>query len=285
MTTLIMLLLATGLAPLALGTALTRHSPRPGWRFPPAGSVLLCALAFNLTFFWQELWLVIPKALTPGLHPILYHNDHDWTGRSPDLELLQGTGMLATLASGLAFSGGLVLARGASPTWRLFLFWMAFQGLYQSLSQLAIGTLLPGNDVGRALAWMRLGPGAKGALLAFAMVAMALSGAGLASASATDGEPAGARGSRAFLQETQLTAMLAVALIIPFRIPRDFVEVALIPLFVNLLGTGWLALGAGIVARGSKMEDPGRVSWKTPALALGVTLLVFQCVLRPGISL
>jgi hypothetical protein len=42
-------------------------------------SLLLCALAFNLTFFWQELWLVIPKALTPGPHPVLYHNDHGWT--------------------------------------------------------------------------------------------------------------------------------------------------------------------------------------------------------------
>ena len=49
-------------------------------------SALLCALAFNLTFFWQELWLVIPKALTPGLHPILFHNDHDWTGSAPSVD-------------------------------------------------------------------------------------------------------------------------------------------------------------------------------------------------------
>src|SRR6185312_6064139 len=106
---------------------------------PSAPSILQCALAFNLTFFWQELWLVIPKALTPGLHPVLFHNNHDWTGASRWTELLQGTGALATLASGLAFSGALALGKRASPGWRLFFFWMAFQGLFQALSQLAIG--------------------------------------------------------------------------------------------------------------------------------------------------
>jgi hypothetical protein len=33
------------------------------------GSTLLYTLAFNLTFFIQELFLVVPKALTPGLRP------------------------------------------------------------------------------------------------------------------------------------------------------------------------------------------------------------------------
>ena len=55
------------------------------------GSVLFCALAFNLTFFFQELFLVIPKALLPGVHATLYHNNHDWTGSDPRVELLQGT--------------------------------------------------------------------------------------------------------------------------------------------------------------------------------------------------
>ena len=103
MTTLLLLLSAIGLVPLALGMAFL-GSPASGAR-PlrlPTGSILLCALAFNLTFLWQELWLVIPKALTPGLHPILYHNNHNWTGDSPRVDLLQGTGALATLVSGLS---------------------------------------------------------------------------------------------------------------------------------------------------------------------------------------
>src|SRR6185436_9530001 len=128
-TEFILLMLAAGVAPLAAGLLLLKPAAglmRPALR---ASSVVLCALAFNLTFIWQELWLVIPKALTPGLHPVLYHNDHDWTGAAPVAELLQGTGALATLASGLAFAGGLVVARGASAAWRVFLFWMAVQGL------------------------------------------------------------------------------------------------------------------------------------------------------------
>jgi hypothetical protein len=59
------------------------------------GSSLLYAIAFNLTFFIQELFLVIPKSLTPGLYPTLFHNNHTWTGTNPLQDLLQGTGALA----------------------------------------------------------------------------------------------------------------------------------------------------------------------------------------------
>jgi hypothetical protein len=58
-------------------------------------SVLLYALAFNLIFFIQELFLVLPKALTPGLRPILFHNNHCWEGQNPLASLFQGTGALA----------------------------------------------------------------------------------------------------------------------------------------------------------------------------------------------
>src|SRR5262245_25411231 len=55
-------------------------------------SALLYVLAFNLTFFIQELFLVLPKALTPGLHPTLFHNNHQWEGVHPLANLFQGTG-------------------------------------------------------------------------------------------------------------------------------------------------------------------------------------------------
>jgi len=275
MTTLLLLLIAIGFAPLAVGAYLMRRSSRGVWPTVRVGSLILCALAFNLTFFWHELWLVIPKALTPGLHPILYHNDHDWTGHAPTVELLQGTGALATLASGLACSAALILARRTGVTWRIFLFWMAFEGLYQSLSQLAIGALLPGNDVGRALAYLHAGAAAKWALLAFAVAAMALAGAWLARAYPSSGERA---------EGIAATALLAIVLIVPFRAPRDMVEVALIPLFVNLAGAGWLVLGAAIARPRDATESRDRVGFIGPALALGLTLLLFQLVLRHGIA-
>ncbi len=265
-----LLLFAIGAAPLALGAARLGRSLRTRLR---VGSVILCALAFNLTFFWQELWLVIPKALTPGLHPVLYHNDHDWTGHSAAAELLQGTGALATLASGLAFGAGLAMARRLSPTWRLFLFWMAFEGLYQSLMQLAVGALVPGNDVGRALAYLHAAAAARWSLLALAVAGMALAGVCLAR-----------RYSGGAGLEIALTAMLAIAPIIPFRVPRGLAEVVLIPLLVNLAGAGWTTLGASIAGAPAATRERQRVAILVPSVALCVTLLLFQLVLRRGLA-
>jgi|SRR5579859_4404138 len=224
------------------------------------GSALLCAIAFNLTYFWQELWLVIPKALTPGLHPILYHNDHSWSGTSPIVELLQGTGAIATLVSGLIFLG----LKGQ----RLFFFWMAFEGLFQSLSQLAIGTLLPGNDVGRALGYLHIDQTGKWALLALAGILMASAGAALAKI-----QPP--------VWETLLAGLLAPLLIIPFRLPRNLVEVLLIPVIVQFCGLIFLLLGALFLNSSRTYQTPPPVQ---PAVALLVLLAVFQLILRPGIA-
>src|SRR5690242_20981924 len=64
-------------------------------------SMLLYVLAFNLTFFIQEFFLALPKALTPGLSVTLYHNNQIWQGTSPLVALFQGTGALATCISAL----------------------------------------------------------------------------------------------------------------------------------------------------------------------------------------
>lgn len=282
MTTLLFLVLATGLAPLIIGTL--RLRPSASGPSVQISSIVLCALAFNLTFFWQELWLVVPKALTPGLHPILYHNDHDWSGEAPTVELLQGTGALATLASGLASCAALALWRGGSATHRAFLFWMGFEGLFQALTQLAIGTLLRGNDMGRALTYLNVGSGAKAALLVLAVAGMSVAGLWLARICPSDmGVRAGGR-TRAFAYGMMIVTMAAIALIIPFRLPRPIVEVALIPLVVNLVGVGWLIIGAGIKGPDAQSVVEGQPGLFAPALALGVTLAVFQLVLRPGVA-
>lgn len=227
---------------------------------------LLCALAFNLIFFWQELWLVLPKAWA-GLHPILYHNDHDWTGHAPIAELLQGTGALTTLASGIVFLIALGTGRGPRP----FFAWMAFQGLFQALSQVAIGSLLAGNDVGRAFAYLGLGMSWKIAILALAVMAMAVVGLHLARRWPT-------RVDRRWLT---LSVAMAVLLAIPFRVPRDPIEVVLIPVTVMLIGLGWLLLGASIATR--RADSKARPDWRWPAAALIALLLVFQLGLRPGL--
>jgi hypothetical protein len=275
-------LLVIGIAPLATAAFLKRGGGECSARTALV-STLLCALCFCLTFLWQEIWLVIPKALTPDLHPTLYHNDHSWSGDNPIAELLQGSGAIATLASGLAFLIVLIRTERASPTWRLFFFWMAFQGLFQALTQLVIGTLLTGNDVGRALAHLGVGGGAKAVLFACAVLAMYCAGKALARIYPL-ASVAGAERSLGFAAVVFIPALLSVALIIPFRIPREAIEVVLIPLIVNGLGAAWLIAGA-ISTRAQGGTDPSALpKYIGPALTLCALLAFFQLLLRPGIS-
>ena len=104
-------------------------------------STLLYALAFNLTFFIQELFLVLPKALTPGLRPTLFHNNHRWEGEHPLAGLFQGTGALATVATAIVCLWLLRRDAGRSANTRLFLVWMAYCGLFMAPPQVAIGAL------------------------------------------------------------------------------------------------------------------------------------------------
>ncbi|WP_260582332.1 hypothetical protein [Sphingopyxis sp. PET50] len=275
MTILLTLVAVIGLLPLAVGFLRLNGG---GGRVDAqsfAASTLLCALAFSLTFLVQELGLVLPKALVPGLDPILYHNDHDWSGDAPIAELLQGGGAVATLCSGLLFLWLAGRIGQARPTWRLFAFWMAFQGLFQSLSQWAIGCLIPGNDVGRALAWLDAGPLVTGPLLVTSVIAMFASGLLLARR-----YPLRGNDRRTALQLAAAVA-LAIVPIVPFRIPREPVEVVLIPFVVHLIGLGWLVLGLGFARRQPAPARPGIIG---PFTALAALLAAFQLILRPGIA-
>lgn len=282
MTTLLILLLTIGLSPLALGFIILNSDGENTRIRPSVGSTLLCALSFNLTFLWQELWLVIPKALTPGLRPVLYHNDHEWTGTAPVAELLQGSGAVATLVSGLLFCSALRFAWRLSATARLFLFWMSFEGIFQSLTQIAIGALLPGNDVGRALDYLQVNMPTRWGVLALAITAMCVAGIWLARAYPEDLEPMPL--SRKFGASLLLTAMIAILFIVPFRVPRNLVEVVLIPFVVNFVGIGWVVLGAGLLPRRPLHLALVRPRVAGPSFALVATLLLFQLVLRRGIA-
>ena len=118
-------------------------------------SSLLYALSFSLIFFIQELFLVVPKALTPGLRATLYHNNHNWTGDNPLAHLFQGTGALAILLTALGFVAWLKLRPPRTETARLFAIWMAFHGFFQSLPQVVVGAVLPQNDVGMAFGYLQ----------------------------------------------------------------------------------------------------------------------------------
>jgi hypothetical protein len=251
-------------------------------------SALLYALAFNLIFFIQELFLVLPKALTPGLRPILYHNSHNWTGENPLASLFQGTGVLAIFITGLICAYLLKHRVGRSSGVRLFLIWMAYNGFLQSLPQVVIGSVEPENDVGMAMDYLHVGVAAKTAaalvaLIAIPVVALSFRGP-LLSLARNPADIVSSRARAAFVfRVATVPALAAILLIIPFRVPRNWVEVAAVPVVVTVIGIAWIQAGAWGV---SQVKASGTLSSKSIAYtfsALLILLLVFQFILRPGV--
>jgi hypothetical protein len=291
--------LALLVAPLLLGLRgllATRRAP-PGAEGGPAApwnwrltitSARLYALAFNLIFFTQELFLVLPKALTPGLHPILFHNNHTWAGDNPLANLLQGTGALAILATGVGCVLILRRMRTSSATVRLLLVWVAYNGFFQSLPQVVIGAVEPQNDVGMAMDYLGLGTGAKlvaafAALAVMPAVALWLRRPLLSlAADPADIADSGAR-SRFVFRVATLPALAAILLIVPFRVPRGLIEVVAVPVVVTVVGIAWLQAGAWRASAVKAEGAPGPVPISYPLAALLILLLVFQLLLRPGI--
>ena len=82
-----------------------------------------------------------------------------------------------------------------------------------------------------------------------------------------------------------MTGGLIVLLCVPFRIPRDPIEVLVVPMVVNLMGAAWLLLA--ITCRKQRPsgapEDPPRIA--IPLLLLAFLLVFFQAVLRRGIAI
>ena len=263
------------------------HATRWSWRLTIL-SALLYVLAFNLTFFIQELFLVLPKAFTPGLRPTLFHNDHHWEGQNALASLFQGTGALATFLIGSTCA--LLLRRGAgkSAGMRLFLFWMAYSGIFMALPQVAIGAISDQSDLGMAMMYFGLGPAARtaAALIALAAIppiAIRLGRLLLAQIGGAD-HAASARSRNLFVfQAATLPALLALPLIVLFRIPREWIEVLLVPVVVTVIGLTWMQASAwragGNVSNGAPAA--GSLAW--PLTAVVCLLLIFQIVLRPGI--
>lgn len=272
-------------SPAALGSAAA-----PQWdKRLTAQSAILYALAFNLVFFIQELFLVLPKALTPGLRPTLYHNNHHWEGDHPLAALFQGTGALAIFVTGLAFTLLLRNLRAEGSTaLRLFLIWMAYHGLFQSLPQVVVGAISPDNDVGMAMDYLAMSATAKTIAALVALTSMVAAGLWLTrpllGLAANESRIAGAASRARFIfQVATLPALIAIPVIIAFRVPREMAEVIAPPIAVTIVGISWIQANAWRVAD----AKPGGFSVARPILAplaaLLILLAIFQLILRPGI--
>lgn len=291
------------LGPLLLALSALMRAPRDGrsspeqvipWNWQQTiSSALLYTLAFNLTFFIQELFLVLPKALTPGVRPTLFHNNHSWEGENPLTSLFQGTGALAIFLSGIACA--LLLARRSprSSTARLFLIWMAYNGFFQALPQVVIGAISPrsgaqGPDVGMAMDYLRLGPTARtaAALVALAVIppaALWLTRHLLGAADERAQLSSARARTRFIFHVATFPALMAIPLIILFRVPRELIEVVAPPVVVTLVGMVWVQAGAWRVGVVRLPGDTRVSSIAYPLGAVLVLLLVFQLFLRPGI--
>jgi hypothetical protein len=275
--------------PLLLGLAGATNGWRASdWRLTLT-SALLSALAFNLVFFIQELFLVLPKAMTPGLDATLYHNNHSWEGDNPIARLFQGTGAVAIFIVALAMALWLRLRPMRSLSLQILLFWIAFSGFFQSLPQVVVGAAFPGNDVGMAMEYLGLSAGAKAAAAFLALLAIAATGVWLGReslrlASQAD-EIATPTGRASFVfRIVTLPALLALPLIILSRVPGSIDQVVIVPAAVMIIGVSWLQAS---VWRRTAVRASARAPIRSlllPASAYLAILLVFHLLLRPGID-
>ena len=252
-------------------------------------SVLFYTLAFNLVFFVQELFLVLPKAFTPGLQPTLFHNNHRWEGEHALAGLFQGTGALATFVLGLVCLWLLRRGAGCSGSVRLSLVWLGYCGVFMALPQVVVGALSPGSDVGMAMEYLHLSAAAKNIAALLALAAIPLFARefsrhllGLASEPGQLGT-AGAR-SRFIFQAATLPAVVAIVLILPFRVPREWLEVVFLPVIVTGVGMFWIQAGAWRQRVATITGLPFSTSLVYPLSGVIALLLIFQLLLRPGIA-
>jgi hypothetical protein len=259
----------------------------PNWRWT-LSSALLYALAFNLVFLVQEFFLVWPKALTPGLQPTLYHNNHTWTGTSALAPLLQGTGALATAVSAVACAVALCRYKGRSANVVLFLVWMTYCGAFQALSQVVIGSINSANDVGMAMDYLGMTAAARSAAGLAALAAVPLVALWLVPFLQSLAGSAASRRHRVDMPRfvffiAALPGMLALPLIAAFRVPREFVEVMIAPLVVTFVGIAWMQAGAGRISTPFPQSDIEPPSVWIPLAAVLMLLAIFQSVLRRGV--
>ena len=260
--------------------ALTRDFWPHTWR-----SALAFALAFNLMFFIQEFFLVWPKAMTPGLEPTLFHNNHIWRGTHPRLDLLQGTGAIGTMCAGAVAWYWLARHMPRTLEWRLFVFWMAVLGFLSALPQVVIGATIHANDVGRAMTGLGFSQFARWVAAGAAMVIMAAVCRQLTpyllrmvSLNESTGERARAAFWLAFLP-----CVLAVPLIVPFRVPNQPLEILLPPVVDALIAGSWLWV-AGTRVRSVEHSMAPLGSAIPLGLALMALLAFFHLVLAPGVT-
>ena len=254
----------------------------PGWAVILA-SALAYALAYNLTFFVQELFLVLPKALVQGLNPVLYHNNHTWNGDNPIADLLQASGAIAIFIMGACFVIAVASGWFTSAWSRLLASWLAFHGIIQSTLQVPSGVFAPETDFGDSMNYLGIPVALQVGLAVAAMLLIPAMAAAVAPRlAAVIGSDRLSRGK--LLLGLMAQIVLGTLLASPFRWPSGLGNLLMAPMILGVLGFLWLSV---FLARASHIEaikQPTGVAATWLLAGWLSLLLVFQFVLRPGIA-
>jgi hypothetical protein len=170
----------------------------------------------------------------------------------------------------------------------LFVIWMTFHGFFESLPQVVVGAVLPQNDVGMAMDYLRLTPAVKSAAALIALAAITAIAIWLTrpllelAERSSDIINAGKR-TRFIFHVATLPALIAIPLIIAFRVPGTIDQVAIVPIAVTVIGISWVQASAWCVTAQPGDASPMRSS-RYPLVAVAALFLVFQLILRPGIA-
>ena len=251
-------------------------------------SGVLYALAFNIIFFLQELFLVIGKKVL-GLESILYHNNHTWVGEHEMVLLMQGSGALAIFLIGLICLAIFQFFGNSKSLWKLFLFWMAFNGLIQSIPQVMIGYLDPGTDVGEALVgYLNLSEPvliflAVTSLIATIILSIWFSRL-LLEFAMKDTIVSGPKAKLKYIRFIAVgAAIIGSILVVPFRILPISQVIAPFAVFVFSIPWTWAAAARSL----PKKRNPNKVNEKiywSPIVCLALLLAFFRLFLAPGIT-
>ena len=251
-------------------------------------SAVLFALAFNLIFFLQEVFLVLGKKAL-GLQAFLYHNNHNWVGEHPMTSLMQGSGALAIFLIGLIFLVIFRFIRNSGSIWKLFVLWLAFHGLLQSIPQVMAAYFSPGTDVGDALVgYLNLSQPlliilAITSTTATALVSIWFSGKLLELAPIE----ADLNNPKLKLKYIRLiavgAAVLGSLLVLPFRIPP--IGLAAAPFIVSVFSIPWIWSAAAVSKpiRHTSNRLNEKIYWG-PIIFLVPLLIFFRLVLAPGVE-
>lgn len=251
-------------------------------------SAVLYALAFNLIFFIQELFLALGKRWL-GLRAVLYHNNHNWFGEHPMDDLAQGYGAVSIFITAIIC---FIIARAMknSQHWiQLFFLWMSFQGFAQSIPQFITAFMAPDTDTGQAFTYLGLSQPTGWIIAIAGIVLMLLIGClftkyllQLAPSSSIT-EHAGSRFG--YISRIALLAsVIGIFLIIPFRIMPW--ERASAPFFVTLLSIPMVFAHAWKVKPVVPVNnDINRKFFMMPVVMLVILLVTFQLVLAKGVEM